>query len=221
VQEENIRLANRDIIVEGKAPGHRQGDSDSVQVDDYSSLAAENELLRRELAITKAKMKEKQKVDDFSEELRLALQYNRTPELNGFIAELASGYVHFYVKVLEAVDHTGMSPLHAACRALNYKAVHQFLEVAPHVANTITHPSGKPAGWTPLQCMVDNPFKWSTYSKEERKSLEHMVFDLVRKMDLRALRNQTASHYSKSGGGLTALHQLASRNCEHLLFHVI
>ena len=99
--------------------------------------------------------------------------------------------------------------------------MHEFLVVAPHVANTITHKGGKPAGWTPLQCMVDNPFKWFSYSKEDITNLEHMVFDLVRKMDMKALRNQTASHYSISGGGLTALHQLASRNSEHLLFHVM
>jgi len=99
--------------------------------------------------------------------------------------------------------------------------VEELLRWAPDVANEPTFLSSKPCGWTPLQCLVDNPIP-DEADDEILEEVKKTVSDLVEHMTQEALAN-TSGRVTRAGGkqsgGQNALHALASRTITRAFFH--
>ena len=115
-----------------------------------------------------------------------------------------------------SADSSGMTPLHAACRAVWREAVEILVGLCPDVANWYTHSTGRPLSYTPLLCMCDVMISTRDVDAFERatKDMSAISDVLLPAMSVEALKATTST-----GGNFG--HVLASRAQRTVLANVL
>ena len=105
-----------------------------------------------------------------------------------------------------ATDGSGMTPLHAACRAQNLEFVRTVLGLCPEVCNFLTNPApAKPQNWTPLLCACD------IFHNKEDPDYDDFVANMVSICRRLIAAMEYPSFFETTAGGSNFICVLASR----------